>query len=209
MARYSEKQKAALDALMRDDVYHHAMAIIKNEGLGALTMERIAVAVGVSRGTLYNYFDDRDAVIRFVKDRTFDPILRAIEEIAATDLDPALKLTRIANWIFTGVYNDSALIIALSPTKHELGNRESELERRSQAIRIIEGIIRDGIGSGAFKKLPPVVVVEIFVGSIMGMVESMSLSGEFYRAEAVVPTLMELFLGGLRASVQRPILTTP
>ncbi len=202
MARYSEKQRAALDILMRDDVYRHAMEIIQTEGLGSLTMERIAGAVGVSRGTLYNYFADKDAVVAFVKNRTFDPVLKAIEEVANSDLDPGLKLTKIASWIFTAIYNDSALIIALSPTKHEIGSRESEFERRNKAMPVIEGIIRAGIETGAFKKLPPVVVAEVFVGSIMGMVDSMSLSGEFYRAEAVVPTLMELFLGGLRSSDQ-------
>jgi len=198
MARYSEKQKAALDALMKDDVYRHAMEIIKTEGPGGLTMERIAVAVGVSRGTLYNYFADKDAVIGFVEVRTFDPVLQAIQEVSASDLNPEIKLTRIANWIFTAVYEDSALIIALSPIKHEMKNRPCKFERKTRAVRTIEEIVRDGIDSGAFKKLSPVVVTEIFVGSIFGMIESMSLNGEFYRADAVVPTLMDLFLGGLR-----------
>ena len=200
MARYSEKQKAALDALMKDDVYRHAMEIIKTEGLGGLTMERIAEAVGVSRGTLYNYFADKDAVIDYVEVRTFDPVLEAIQEVLASDLEPDLKLTRIANWIFTAVYEDSALIIALSPIKHEMKNRACKFERRTRAVRTIEEIVREGIDSGTFKKMSPVVVTEIFVGSIFGMIESMSLNGEFYRADAVVPTLMNLFLGGLRAS---------
>jgi hypothetical protein len=65
-------------------------------------------------------------------------------------------------------------------------------------MRAIEGIIRDGIDTGVFRKLSPVVVTEVFIGSIFKMIESMSLSGEFYRANAVVPTLMDLFLGGVR-----------
>ncbi len=198
MARYSEKQKAALDALMQDDVYTCAMKIIGKEGLGGLTMERIASEVGVSRGTLYNYFDDKDAVIDFVETRTFDPVLEAIAEVSASDLDPDLKLTRIAEWIFTSVYEDSALIIALSPTRQLAHKCGGKLERKRKAARVIEEIIREGIEEGRFKKLPPVVVTEVFVGSLTGMIESMALNGEFYRADAVVPTLMDLFLGGLR-----------
>ncbi len=198
MARYSEKQKAALDTLMKDDVYTHAMEIIKTEGIAALTMERIATEVGVSRGTLYNYFADKDAVIDFVEDRTFDPVLGAIQEIAAANLDPELKLSRIASWIFTAVYRDSGLIIALSSTRQVAHKCGGKLKRKQRASHAIEEIIRDGIEAGQFKKLPPVVVTEIFVGSLTGMIESMALNGEFYRADAVVPTLMELFLGGLR-----------
>jgi len=200
MARYSEKQKAALDALMKDDVYRHAMEIIKTEGIAALTMERIATEVGVSRGTLYNYFADKDAVIDFVEDRTFSPVLEAIQEIAAADLDPELKLSRIASWIFSAVYKDSGLIIALSSTRQVAHKCGGKLERKQRASLAIEEIIRDGIEAGQLKKLPPVVVTEIFVGSLTGMIESMALNGVFYRADAVVPTLMELFLGGLRTS---------
>ena len=200
MARYSEKQKAALDTLMRDDVYTCAMKIIDEEGLGALTMERIASEVGVSRGTLYNYFDDKDAVVDFVETRTFEPVLEAIAEVSASDLDPDLKLTRIAEWIFTSVYEDSGLIIALSSTRQVANKCGGKLERKRRAARAIEEIIRHGIEEGRFKKLPPVVVTEIFVGSLTGMIESMAINGVFYRADAVVPTLMELFLGGLRAS---------
>jgi len=198
MARYSEKQKAALDTLMRDDVYTCAMKIIDEEGLGALTMERIASEVGVSRGTLYNYFDDKDAVVDFVETRTFEPVLEAIAEVSASDLDPDLKLTRIAEWIFTSVYEDSGLIIALSSTRQVANKCGGKLERKRRAARAIEEIIRHGIEEGRFKRIPPVVATEVFVGSITGMIESMALNGEFYRADAVVPTLMELVLGGLR-----------
>ncbi len=198
MARYSEQQKAALDALMRDDVYEKAIAIMTGEDLQALTMERLAKEVGVSRGTLYNYFDDKDAVVDFVEARTFDPVLGAIAEVAASDLDAEIKLTKIAEWIFTSVYEGSALIIALSPTRRVAHKCGGKLERKRRATRAIEQIIRGGIETGRFKKLPPVVVTEVFVGSLTGMIESMALHGEFYRADAVVPTLMELFLGGLR-----------
>lgn len=202
MARYSEKQKAVLETLMRDDVFDTAVKIISTEGVGSLTMERIAGEIGVSRATLYNYFADKDAVIDFVEQRIFGPILDAIHDIAADDLDPETKLTRIASWIFDAVYEDSAYIVALSPLKHEHRNRPAKLERKRAATRAIEGIVRDGIATGDFKRLPPVVVTEVFVGAITGMVDSMSLNGEFYRADAVVPTLMEVVLGGLRSTEQ-------
>jgi len=198
MARYSDKQKAALETLMKDDVYAHAMKIIKDDGLAGLTMEGIATEVGVSRGTLYNYFADKDAVIDFVEERTFSPVLEAIQEVATSDLESDLKLTRIAEWIFSSVYEDSALIIALSSTRQVAHKCGGKLDRKRQAAHAIEGIIRDGIEAGRFKRLPPVVVTEVFVGALTGMIESMALNGVFYRADAVAPTLMELFLGGLR-----------
>ena len=53
-----------------------------------------------------------------------------------------------------------------------------KLERKRRATRAIEEIIRDGIEVGRFKKLPPVVVTEVFVGSLTGMIDSMAGAAE-------------------------------
>ena len=198
MARYSEKQKAALDALMKDEVYRHSLEVIKTEGIGNLTMDRLAGLVGVSRGTLYNYFEDKDAVVDFVEERAFGPVLLSIAEVAASEIPVEDKLQRIAHWIFTAVYDDSALVLALAPTKHLAADHGRQRERKKRVLRVIEEIVREGIATGALKKLSPVVAAEMFIGVISGMIESMSASGEFYRADAIVPTMMEIVLGGLR-----------
>lgn len=200
MARYSEKQKAALDNLMRDDVHNHAMEIIRTDGIDGMTMERLANDIGVSRGTLYNYFDDKDAVIDYVEDRSFGGLIEAIEAIAARDLPPSEKLAEVARWLFTAVFEDSALFIALKPIKHMRATRDCHLARRDRAMRSIGGIIHEGMSDGSFRKLSPVIVSEIFLGALTGMLEGMMATGEFYRADAVVPTLMDLFLDGLRTT---------
>jgi len=200
MARYTEKQKAALDVLMKDDVYKHAMKIIADEGLGSLTMERIASGVGVSRGTIYNYFDDRDAVLDYLEERTFGPLLATIKEVAASDWQPEEKLTKISEWVFTAVYEDRALVIALTPNKHSGAKRECQMRRRTSALEAIKAVVNEGIAAGVFKNISPLLVSELFLGAVTGMIESMVFNGEFQPAEEIVPTMMEIILGGLRKS---------
>jgi AcrR family transcriptional regulator len=171
-----------------------------NEGIGGLTMERLATEIGVSRATLYNYFADKDAVIEFIEERTFGPVISAIERIAAENLEPELKLTRIANWVFTAVYEDNAIVLALSPLRPKLRLYQTDSARKRRVLGVVEGVVREGLEIGAFKRISPAVVAEAFVGSIIGMIESMAASGRFYRADAVVPTLMELVFGGLRST---------
>ena len=197
MPRYSEKQKAALDTLMRDDVYRHAMEIIAAEGLQGLTMDRLAKGVGVSRATLYNYFADRDAVVDFVEDRTFAPLLESIEEIADGNLSPPEKMRAIAHAVLAGVYENSALVVALSPEKHSDAHRDSKCDRRNRGHDSLERVVRDGIEIGAFRVLPPALVGEIFVAAVTGMIDTMVFRGEFRKPDEIVPTLMDLFLGGL------------
>lgn len=197
MARYSEKQKAALDALMKDDVYEHAMAIIADEGLGSLTMERIASEVGVSRGTLYNYFSDKEAVVAYVEERTFKPLLNEVDAIADGTLPPGDKLRMIAELVLNSVYDDKALVVALIPNKFSNATLCCEVERRLGALQAVEKVIAQGIDLGIFKDLPPRLASETFLGAISGKIESMALLDEFQSAEEIVPTMIEIILGGL------------
>ena len=201
MPRYSEQQKAALDALMKDTVYEKAIAIVTGEDLQALTMERLARDVGVSRGTIYNYFADRDAVVDFVVDRTFGPCKAAVESAARSDLSPAEQLTTIIEWVFDTLYDDRALVIALgSAGASNKGNSRSRRDRHDAIVAAVATVIGNGVKSGEFRDLPPTFVGEIFFAAVRGLVDSMVDSGEFLPAAKVVPTFKRLFLDGLSSS---------
>ena len=74
------------------------------------------------------------------------------------------------------------------------------MRRRTSALEAIKVVVNEGIAAGVFKNLSPLLVSELFLGSITGMIESMVFSGEFQPAEEIVPTMMEIILGGLRNS---------
>lgn len=197
MARYSEQQKAALDALMKDSVYEKAIAIMTGEDLQELTMERLAQEVGVSRGTIYNYFADREAVIEFVIDRTFEPLKRAIGDLSGADLPPVEKLTRIVEWIFETVGEDRALVVALAPAKQASCAAAAHRARHRGFIDVVEEIIREGVAGGDFRDLDPALVSEILFGAVRGMIDSMVETGEFLPPEKVVPVFNGILLAGL------------
>jgi AcrR family transcriptional regulator len=195
--KYSKKQKAALEAMMQDDVHRHATEIITSEGLQGLTMDRLAKAVGVSRATLYNYFADRDAVVEFVEKRTFLPLLEAADRIADGDQPPSEKLRAIAHEVFASVYANSAFVVALSPEQHSDAYHESKRARRNRGQDALKRVVREGIDRGVFRDLPAGPTAGIFLGAITGMIDTMVFDGEFREPDEVVPTLMEVFLRGL------------
>jgi len=197
MPKYSEKQKAALDALMKDDVYRHALEIIETDGLPGLTVDRIAKAIGVSRGTLYNYFADRDGIVDFVEERTFMPLVDAIDEIADGELEPAAKMETIATAVFAGVHANFALVMALSPEKSRRFSRECKQEGHRRAEAAVQRVIKQGIERGTFRNLPSELAAEIFLSSVAGLIDLMARRGELRKPEEIVPTFMEILLGGL------------
>ena len=82
-----EREKAAF----RDLVLKAAREIVLREGFDALTMRKIADAIEYSPGTLYLYFDSRDAIANELSREGFEQLLRALAPATALS-DPRERL---------------------------------------------------------------------------------------------------------------------
>lgn len=54
------------------EIVEHALGIVAQGGLGALTVARLAEAMGTSVGALYRYFDGKDALVAAVQQAGLD-----------------------------------------------------------------------------------------------------------------------------------------
>src|SRR4051812_17829642 len=71
------------------EILHAAEAVFGQSGLNGARMEDIAARAGVSVGTLYNHFEDRDALLSaLVVSRREDLLNRLDEVLAAHDKEP-------------------------------------------------------------------------------------------------------------------------
>ena len=84
--RAQQTVEAILDAVVR---------VLKREGFSAITTNRIAEVAGVSIGSVYQYFPDKQAIFVALHQRHIDQIDRMVEsklvEHAASSLDGLMK----------------------------------------------------------------------------------------------------------------------
>lgn len=59
------------------------LSAMREEGFDAASVERIAAAADVARGTFYLYFPDKEALFRALVERVCDPLDAALEEARA------------------------------------------------------------------------------------------------------------------------------
>ena len=109
MSRLVEQRKTMADKLMRDAICDAAAAVLAEVGFTVLTMERVAEAAGVSKGTLYNYFEDKDALALEVIERTFAPLYVEVDRVLAEDRDIPEILLDMTRTILTGIEQHRAL----------------------------------------------------------------------------------------------------
>ena len=79
MSLLTEKRRAASEELMQEGILSAATAVLGEVGFQALTMERVARAAGVAKGTLYNYFKDKDDLVGQVIEFAFAGLVEQVE----------------------------------------------------------------------------------------------------------------------------------
>lgn len=86
--------------LKREDWIDSALEVLVEDGVGAVTIDRLAQRLGVTRGSFYHHFDGRqsllDALLKNWADSTTYEILDRIEKLR---LDPATSLLALLRTI--------------------------------------------------------------------------------------------------------------
>ncbi|HTS81486.1 MAG TPA: TetR/AcrR family transcriptional regulator [Myxococcaceae bacterium] len=81
---------------LRGRILDAAREIVKREGFGGLTVRKIADAVEYAPGTLYLYFENRDAIARELSSEGFRKLLEALAPAEAI-ADPLSRLEAIGH----------------------------------------------------------------------------------------------------------------
>jgi len=200
MTSLAERRKELLDSMMREAVYEGAVAVLTEHGLNGTTMDRVAAAAGMAKGSLYNHFRNKQELLEFVRDRAVAPMQEALAEIVKSRLCAAEKLASISRlWreylvkhhaVFEFLINDHAAKRLL---------RDTEQTTRASGIKQIATIIEQGIEEGAFRPVDARAAAEMFVSASIGMVEQEFAAGISRPVDEAVDALMGVFLHGLCA----------
>lgn len=149
MARLAERRKELLDSMMKEAVYEGAVRVLTQHGLNGTTMDRVAAAAGMAKGSLYNYFRSKQELLEFVHHRAIAPLRETLDELVegpSAAQDKLVSMTRL--WreylvkhqaVFEFLINDQAANRRLQDTK-----QSSRASGISQVAKIIEQGIREG-----------------------------------------------------------------
>ncbi|MBU8902233.1 MAG: TetR/AcrR family transcriptional regulator [Victivallales bacterium] len=197
MARFSEEQKALLDQVMHTKICEAATQIIMDHGVEDITMSRVAETAGVAKGTLYNYFKNKDTLLTCTENSIFEPLKEDVAVIAASDLTALLKLREIAKIILEHFSRYKKLLVLLQDSKM---NKE-RFKKREELVTIIEKIITPAIKSGEVRALKSRIVAEIFLGMFMSINISKITSENERSLQQDLDAVMTIFTKGIQLNI--------
>ncbi len=86
---------------MRDDILEASIRVLASEGPLRFTTLRVAEVAGISVGSLYQYFPNKDALVYALHTRMVDALWEEMQHILDHPrLDPRTKVRRIARMFF-------------------------------------------------------------------------------------------------------------
>lgn len=141
----------------RDGILRAATDLFSEKGYHEVTMEEIAEEMGVSKGTLYNYFSSKENLYLEILKESFEAIEALLhEEVENSDPAP-LKLRKLLAAIFTFYRRNLKVLRILSRDETHLLKEHFELTEkwRTRRVRLYEKIIEKGIDEGSFVKQNP------------------------------------------------------
>ncbi len=155
-----------------EEILKAAMLTFVEKGFAATKLDTVAQRAGVSKGTLYLYFDTKEALFQQAVRAALGPAIQSAEEAAAGYQGSPLALLRelLARW---GQYLADPVVGGLSklmiaeaanfPDTARFYVDEVVLRTR----RIFLGVVKDAVAQGELHPFPPELIVRTLTTAVL------------------------------------------
>lgn len=180
-----------------NEIVEAAAEAFRTKGFAATSLEDIASAVGIWKGSLYHYIDTKEDLLFAVVREPANEILVGLRDLSQTDLPPTEKIRHATrshlkvletNFVYASVY------------LQEIAGRRrmkewSAMDR--EYLELLESIIREGVEAGEFAPFTnPRIATLGIIGSLNWLTHWYRPEGPL-RADAIADQFCDLFLAGL------------
>jgi AcrR family transcriptional regulator len=205
----SKARKAIVTAVMRDTIFDAVGVVIEEHGVGGVTLDRVATTAGLTAGSLYNYFRNKDDLLQFVYTKLVEPFLQAIEPICRPELPAIQKVRKILDTACECAVPHKGLIRYLAE-EDQSGQVRGETHPR--VLRLLTAVFEQGVRDGSLRPHDPAHAGRIFQGSMTELFDlhQGGASGDEMNkyVEAVTDTMCRSFALGTEQS-PKPKETSP
>ena len=177
----SEKREALLEA---------AAGLLREEGIGGVSLRRVADRAGVSTQMIYTLYGGKSGLLQALWKKGFDELAGALEAVEAEPMEQLRELGRsYRDWAL----EHPALYEAMfARSLKEFRPGGADVERETRSFQILLECVERCVEEGYFGDLSPRRVADALWTAVHGSVE-LELSG-FYEDEGEAETQFELML---------------
>ncbi|MEJ2672774.1 MAG: TetR/AcrR family transcriptional regulator [Deltaproteobacteria bacterium] len=196
-------KKEIVTAFRTQAILGAARKLLDQRGLEAITMEEIATAAGVAKGTLYLYFESKDDLIQAMITQVAENILQDVELSVKSPGLPSEKLIRMVS-VLLGYLNREGLLFPIYARELLRGKRDSRegfwrryRETEERFLRLVTDLFAEGIASGEFIAANPRLLTFLIRGLVRATAYYQREEGGLDVAQEALPVILALLSSGL------------
>jgi AcrR family transcriptional regulator len=201
-------KKEMVTAFRTREILAAARLIMARHGLELATMEEIAAAAGVAKGTVYLYFPSKDLLIQSLITQVGENMLADIEAVVAGPGTSLEKVQQVASLLLEYLMRERALFPAYARDILRGGRgapqgywrRLQEMEERF--VQMVTRLFADGIASGQFIPANPRLLTFLLRGMVRAVGYHQMSEGQEKAVKEALPVLLTLLTSGLTRQPQ-------
>jgi AcrR family transcriptional regulator len=179
-----------------------ARNLLEQGGVEGLTMDGIAAAAGVAKGTIYLYFPSKEELLQELLSHVGEDIINALQSIIKTSQSPEEKLQRVVTWLMHHLARERLLFPAfLRELRREHapvpGQRRYLQEFEIKITALLTDLFAEGIAQGRFIPANPRLLSYILRGLVRAVGHYQMTKGEEAAVKEALPVLLTLLSSGL------------
>jgi len=191
-------KKALVTAFRTREILAAARKLLEQRGPEAMTMEEIAAAAGVAKGTLYLYFESKDELILALITQVGENILQDVGASLQAPGSPQEKMIRMVS-VLLEYLNRERLLFPMYARELLRGERESRegfrrryLELEEEFVTLVTRLFAEGIAAGQFIPANPRLLTFLIRGLVRATGYYQKAEGQADAAKEALPVILTL-----------------
>ena len=184
----------------KESIRKAAVKIIAEEGFFSATTDKIAKEAGLAVGTIYNYFSNKEDILKYILDVEYQKRYEFYQEVKSRQIEPLLKINELLGFHFNEIQKEPNIIkIVLAEKVTASRNQLMPMEKHTKLSAIFAEIIVEGIEKGYFKKCDPKILSIMILGFLEAVMGEFLATKDIQLLDNSKEELINLLRTGLRS----------
>lgn len=184
--------------MTRDEILEAAAQIISQKGFHAASMQDIAHAVNLQKGSLYHHVSSKQEILVALLDQALDMLIDRMQTVMARSLPPDEKLRLAIEDYLSGMleHKDLSVVMLMEHRSLDAFHAAQHIPRRDRYEHLWRELVREGMEAGIFCTQD----VDMMVRALLGI---LNWTVTWYRPDGslspqqIASQFSTLFLNGL------------
>lgn len=182
----------------RHEIFHQVANIFLKKGFQETSMQEIAIAAGLGKSTLYDYFKTKDEILIYFFEDQLDDLTAEAQKIAVQNKTADERLREITRMHMEFLQANKSLFLKMSMEAQRLKpeSQKKIQEKRHAYQDLLRALIDEGIREGTFRKVDSLLAARILMTSMAPVVFTSRPTGT---PQEMVKTTLDIFFKGIEA----------